>query len=331
MIISVPLSWQAVQWPLAGTDATHYAIFRSNGTNPEQVVTDIIATVTYDDATPGDIFVIRPTDNATPTPAYGPAQTIMVGPGPLNNRAWFRAYIRRSISDRIDTNVGNATNLLDDEINDYLNDAIRKYSGYFPREVQMSITLESMKRDYPLPTNFLAMIQVQYRSADTNFKLILREEPFKGGETTPQSWVGYPKLGIFQPAWGGRFFSGRFEIHDDGTGARTMTLDYDPPGDGDSLFIHYRAYYDFPTDDLSPLSIPIDDIELLSLYVQAKCWVQIEARDVYLSRFRSREDGARRDDLPTELMSTRLFHAWQTWIQERQALRPKNIRLVRRT
>lgn len=327
MIISTAITWQSVDWPVAGTPATEYAIFLGSATNPLQTVTDITATVTYDDTTTGAIFLIRPTDGTS----YGPAQSVFVGNGPMNNRGWFRSYIRNAISDRIDTNPGNAPSIADNEIDGYLNDALRKYSGYFPRERTTTITLEAMKRDYPLPQDFMSTLALQYQPGDQRLKLWLREEPYKGGESTPTSYVGYPKLGIFQPAWGGRLYSGHFEVHDNDDGTKTVTLDFDPSGESDTLILRYRAFYAFPTDDLVSLGVPDDDLEGLSLYVQAKCWTQVEARDVLLSRFRSREDGSRRDDLPTEKMSTRMFNAWQTWVSERQSLHPRNIRIVRRT
>lgn len=330
MNITEALSWQTANWPTAATAAADYAIFINANSTPylSSTAGQTSATVTYDDANPGYVFLIRPTDGTN----YGPAQTIVRANTPLNNRAWIRDYIRKSINDRLDIiNVSRKLLVTDDELNGYINDAIREYTLMFPLEKDYTITLiaggeRGGARDYQLPVDFQRVVTARYNQANSNLQLFLREEPFKGGETTATSWVGYPKLGILQPPIGGRYYPGHYDIYEG-----SIHLDFDPLGNGDTITLRYVAAFPYPTDDVTPLSIPEDDLKMILLHIEANCWKEIEGKDVSLSRFdRGASGNARRDDMPTEKMSTRLFNAWKQWIDTRRSLRPKTYRLVRR-
>ncbi len=323
MIISQPISWQSVNWPLDGP-AEEYAIFENGNTLPPSYTTmggATTATVQYDDAGTGVVFIIRPTDGTN----YGPSQTVVLSPQPMDNRAWVRVRVRKLMADRTDTPEATIPNLPDDELNDYINDAIRNYSLHCPLQSEATISCAYQVRDYALPSDFYKIDNVMYQRTTMNFKLYLKEKSFKGGESTATSWFGYPKLGIIQPPPGGRFYGGNFDIWEG-----EIHIDYDPFGDGDTLVMRYSALLPYPPDDITPIEVPEEDMEMLITYVEAKAWFAIEAQDVLLSRWRTREDGGRRDDLPTDKISTRLFNAWNQWIQERRTLRPRQLRLVRR-
>lgn len=324
MQIEQNITWQPVNWPSTNA-AAHYAIYTNAATSPSQIVSTTNATVSYDDSLPGTVFLIRPCDAATSPTAFGPAQSVVVSQQPLNNRAWLRSYVRKTIADRYDLDGATPT-ITDDELTDFINDAIRHYSQAFPLEKVETITLGYQVRDYNLPADWYSPILLMYdRHDDSNFQQYLKEQPYKGGESTATSWLGYPKLGILQPPVGGRFYPGHFDVYDG-----QIHLDFDPRGDGDTLVVRYGAIYPYPTDEITDLATPELDVELLSIYVQALAWKEIESKDVRLSRWRDKQDGGRRDDLPTEKMSTRLFNAWNQAIKERLSYRPKTYRLVRR-
>jgi hypothetical protein len=325
MLVTRIITWQAVSWPLADA-ATRYQVFENGVTQVADVSDALTASVTYDDSLPGVVYIIRPTDGSD----FGPSQAIVFANQPLNNRAWLRSYVRKAMSDRIDDGKENTPTLSDDELNEYINDAIRNYSVEFPLERDYTITLLAGgelagARDYQLPTDCQKVIQARYNQANSHLELYLKEASFKGGETTATSWIGYPKLGIIQPPIGGRYYPGHFDVYEN-----RLHLDFDPLGNGDTLSIRYLANYPYPTDDLSAITIPTNDIEMLTLYVEGKAWLAIEGKDVRLSRWRTKDDGGRRDDMPTEKMSTRMFNAWNVWLNQRRSIRPKVYRLVRR-
>jgi hypothetical protein len=322
MLVKAAISWQSVNWPTETAPASQYGVFLPPSTTPSQTVSDIQATVTYDDTLPGVHFLVRPTDGLG---NYGPAQCVVIANQPLNTRGWMMSYVRKAVGDRVDTGSGNAAKFADDELREYISDAIRKFSIQFPIERDTSYTLSFQLRTYTLPTDFLHVVEAKYSAADGHFQLYLSDAPYKGGETTALSWIGYPKLGYLAPAMGARLYVGHYAVY-----LGTLNLDFDPRGDGDTIDLRYQGMRAFPTDDVTPLDITPADTEGLLLYVQGKCWLQLESKDVALSRFRTREDGGRRDDLPTEKMSTRMFNAWEAWLRDRRTQRPRPFRLVRR-
>lgn len=327
MIVTTNLIWQSVNWPSSAA-AIQYAIFVGSNSTPAYTTTNSATetTVSYDDALPGTVFVIRPTDGTN----YGPSQTVVIANSPLNNRAWVRSYLRKKISDRVDQTAGQIPTVTDDELNDYINDALRNYSLQFPVEKDYTITLVAGgelagARDYALPTDFQKMVQVRYNQANSHLQMYLKEASFKGGETTATSWVGYPKLGILQPPIGGRYYPGHYDIYEN-----AIHIDFDPLGNGDTLSLRYEGSYAYPLDDLTTLPTPETDLEMICLYAEAKTWLEIEAKDVLLSRWPDANHKGRRDDMPTERYSTRLFNAWQQLVKDRRTLRPRQFRLERR-
>lgn len=328
MIVTVPIYYQSVNWPSA-TAATQYAVFVNGKMTPDYTVTNGATSVlvTIDDQLPGYVFAIRPTDGTN----YGPAQTVVVANQPLNNRAWIRDQVRKRIADRIDTSNQTTPTIADDELNSYLNDAIRQYSLHFPLQKDWTITLvaggeKGGARDYQLPADFQKITSVRYNQAASNLEMFLKEASFKGGETTATSWVGYPKLGILQPPIGGRYYPGHFDVWDG-----SLHIDFDPLGNGDTLSARYMAVFPYPSDDVTALAIPAVDIEMVMIRVEAAAWLEIESKDVRLSRWDRGSTGtARRDDMPTEKMSTRLFNTWNQWVNQRRSMRPSQYRLVRR-
>lgn len=323
MLITDTITWLPINWPTETSAASTYAVFVNTAATPTTTAAATTTTVTYDDSLI-TIFVIRPTDGTN----YGPAQSVVRGNGQSPTRGWLRSFIRKRTTDRIDQGTTNVT-VYDDEINEYVAQAVQDYSLRFPLQKTTTITLieggfAAGARDYQLPSDFREAISVRYTNYTGLLQLWLKPLTFKGGETTAGTLVGYPKLGILVPPTGGRFYGGHYDLWNG-----SIHLDFDPRGDGDSLEVRYRASMPALTDDVTPIAIPNEDLELLALFTESKVWEEIEGKDVNLSRWRSREDGGRRSDLPTEVMSQRIRKLYECKIQERLALHPKRYRLVR--
>lgn len=319
MIVTQTIAWNAQKWP--GTaNAAEYAVFLGSSTTAVTTSTTNSASVSYED-TQVNVFLVRPTDGTN----YGPYESIIVGSGQSPCRAWIRSHVRKRVTDRADT--ANSTLLvMDDEINDFIAQALRDYSLRFPMEKDTTLTLiaggfPAGARDYQLPADCREIISARYTSFNGLLQLWLKQLPFKGGETTSGTLVGYPKLGVLVPPTGGRFYGGHFDIWEG-----SIHLDFDPRGNGDQIYIRYKAEIPDILDDVTLLPVKSEDIELLALFTESKVWELIEGKDVRLSRWK---ENGRRDDLPTEKMSVRIRKIYDLKIQERLTLRPRHLRLVR--
>jgi hypothetical protein len=204
----------------------------------------------------------------------------------------------------------------------------------FPHEALTTIQLQPPSqqndlqigvRSYPLPTDCYMVKSVEYCTQDGRMHLFLKEKPFRGGETTATTYIGYPKLGIMLSPLSGRFYVGNYDTYNG-----MLNLDWDPAGDGDYLNVRYAARYSNPTDDAQLLNLQPEDMELISLRAQMKCWLRIEGADTRLSRWRSKEDGSRRDDMPTIKMSSMIKQLYDQIVNDRKELRIRTRRLVRR-
>lgn len=328
MIITQSISWQPVNWPDSATTASQYAIFLDTAITPLVTVSGSATStvVTYNDTDPGHVYLIRPTDGTN----YGPAQSVVIANQPLNNRAYIRQAVRKSISDRQDTTDQTTLTFSDDELNDMIVEAVLNYSMHFPVEASRVIPLVAGgemagARTYALPSDYQKVLRVKYTYPDTVFQYWLKELPYKGGETSAQSYFGYPKMGILFNPIGGRFFPGHYSVYQN-----QLTIDFDPTGEGDTLSVEYLGNRPIPTDDVSDIGTPNSDIQMILLRVEASAWLMLEGKDVRLSRWRSKDDGGRRDDLPTDKMSTRLFNAYNQWVKERKTQQVTHGRVSRR-
>ena len=332
MQITSSFSWPVVNWPTASAAASQYALFQvypvsPSSSTPIQTVTTTTATLTFEE-TASLVYQVRPTDGTL----YGSeVASFVVGDVPC--RAWLRQKIRVALADR-SNQAGVTLNWTDEEINTYIAEAINELSLLFPRQADTTIQLQGpvnpqdqtqADRSYPLPTDCYRVQQVEYRTQDANFSLFLKEKPFRGGETTAQTYIGYPKLGIMLSPQAGRFYPGHYDTYE-----QKIHLDWDPAGDGDYLRIRYSARYPAPTDDVTLLSMLPEDMELLSLRAQMKCWLRVEGSDTRLSRWRSKDDGSRRDDLPTVKMSYMIKQLYDQIVNDRREMRVRTKRLVRR-
>jgi hypothetical protein len=323
MQITQPYSWPAVNWPDGSTPATQYTIFR---VYPD-VTPTIIATATtttaqivYDDTT-ASVYQIRPSAGTDPNATYGPeAATFVIGT--VSCRAWLRQRVRQALADRLD--AGTTVTWPDDEINGYIEDAITELNVLFPVERgDLTIPLLQNERDYQLPSDFFQINTVCFNTMDGHLQLFLKEMPFRGGESTATSYIGYPKLGILLPPRGGRFYTGHFDIYD---GA--LHLDWDPTDVGDTLIVRYYGRRAIPVSDATLLDdFSSDDLTLILLRTQMSCCYRIEAQDSRLSRW---IDTKKRDDMPTIRHSAAIKQLYDQIVNDRREQRPRVHRLVRR-
>ena len=337
MLITQLFSWPTVPWP-ASTAATQYTILQlsplpTGQTTPIVVTTVTNATsaqVTFDDSQ-NSVYQVRPSSGTSPSLTYGPEVTVFVN-GYVPCRAWLRQKVRYAISDRSDATSAVKLKWPDDELNAYIEEALAEFNVLFPYENDVTLPLLPPSvvngqtlgtRDYTLPADFYQMRSVEYITGDGRLHLFLKEKSFIGGESTAQSYLGYPKLGILLSPVAGRYYPGHYDIYEN-----MLHLDWDPAGDGDPLHIRYSARRPNPASDGDILSLAPEDLNLLNMRVQMSCWLRIEANDTSLSRF---VDNKKRDDMPTAKMSDTIKKLYNELVNDRRESRPKGTkRLVRR-
>jgi hypothetical protein len=326
MLITQTFSWPSVNWP-ASTASAQYAVFQtypSGVSTPLQIVSTTSALLSYDD-TVAKVFQIRPTDGTL----YGPEVTAFVI-GSVPCRGYLRQKIRFAISDQAST-TGITLNWSDQEINTYIEEGLNELSPLFPRDADTTIQMlpptivNGMSvgtRQYALPTDCYTVRTVEYVDQTGRIHLYLKEKPFRGGESTATTYLGYPKLGIMLQPMAGRFYPGHYDQYEN-----SLFIDWDPSGDGDYMHLRYAARYPIPTDDATLFTVQPEDVELISLHAQMKCWLRVEAQDTRLSRW---TEGRKRDDLPTKQMSAIIKQLYDQRVNERREMRVKPLRLVRR-
>jgi hypothetical protein len=334
-LVTNMITWPAVNWPTSTGTAGQYTVLQvyPGPVTALQNVTTTSASLTYDDSA-NLAFQIRPSSGSLPTPTYGPEVMVYVI-GFVPCRAWLRQKVRVALADRADT-VGVTLNWPDDELNQYISEAIAELNVFFPYETSpVTITLLPPSvdshgntvgtRTYNLPSDFYLVKTIEYVTSDSRLHLYLKDKPWRGGETTATSYLGYPKLGILLSPLAGRYYPGHYSVFNS-----QVTVDWDPAGDGDYLNVTYLGQRPLPANDGDLLVITVQDAELMSLYTQFKAWMRIEGQDTRLSRWRDKADGSRRDDMPTLRQSAMIRSIYQERINDRREQRPRIHRLVRR-
>jgi len=337
MYITQRVAFQATNWPNT-SPATQYTLFQVVPTPSvplQNIVGDTAVILGYED-TQDLVFQIRPSSGPLDTLTVGPViLTFVVGYVPC--LGWLRQKIRRALADRADISSAVALSWPDDEITGYLHEAIGELSIRFPLEQSIQIPLQGPMIDahghpvgvttYPLPSDFYMIKTIEYVTSNGLLHYFLREKPWRGGESTATSFYGYPKLGIlFSPTMlTGRFYPGHFQVSQN-----QIQLDWSPSGDGDYLTVTYLGRRAFPSGDADLLQGTPEDMELLSLYTQMKCWFRIEVQDARLSRWRGNPEGSSRDGLTTVKHWTQIKQLYNERVNDRLELRPRALRLVRR-
>lgn len=325
MYITQQITWPATNWPQSGP-AGQYAVFQVYPAPSTLVAltTTTSATLTYDD-TANLAFQVRPTDGTN----YGPEVLVSVV-GYVPCRAWLRQGVRMALADRADQ-AGVTVSWPDDEINRYIQEALGELNVTFPIENSTTIMLapptvdthgnQAGVRTYPLPTDFYLVKRAEYVTPDGKLHLYLKDKPWRGGETTATSYLGYPKLGIMLSPLAGRFYPGHYMVSEG-----NFVVDWDPAGNGDYVNVTYAARRLFPSGDADLLQCTPEDMELLSLYTQMKCWLRTEGSDTRLSRWKE----GKRDDMPTIKQSSMIKQLYDQRVWDRRETRVRSRRLVRR-
>lgn len=336
MQVTQPLSWPIVNWPQAGVAASQYTIFQvyPGSTTALQNVSTNSASISYDD-TANVVFQVRPSSGNLPNPTVGPeVMTYVVGFVPC--RAWLRQKVRMAIADRADTGADVTLSWPDDELNQYIQEAFGELNVTFPIENNTTITLSPPTvdtfgnmvgvRNYALPADFYLPQTVEFVTLDGRLHLFLKEKPWKGGESTATSYMGYPKLGIAINPIAGRFYPGHYYIFEN-----QLWIDWDNSGTGDVLNVTYLGRRPLPVGDADLFqNTTLEDMELLSLYTQMKAWLRLESNDTRLSRWRGNPDGSNRDGMPTVKHSYMIKQLYDQRVNDRRETRPRVLRLVRR-
>lgn len=334
MQISQMITWDMVAWP-ESSNATQYTVFQvyPGPVTALQNTSTNSATISYDDAV-ASAYQIRPSSGTMDALTVGP-ETMVYTTGYVPCRGWLRQKVRKALADRADLTSTVQITWPDDEINEYVTEALGELNMLFPIQESESIMMQPPGvnnqgqtlgvRNYDLPADFYLLNTVEYVTNNGNLHLYLKEKPWRGGESTATSYLGYPKLGILLSPIAGRFYVGHYQVYQG-----QLQLDFDPPGDGDYVNINYLGRRPVPANDGDILNVTLEDMELLSLYVQMKCWLRIEVQDARLSRWRGNPDGANRDGLPTVKHWIQIKQLYDQRLNDRREYRPRVRRMVRR-
>ena len=181
-----------------------------------------------------------------------------------------------------------ATKWSDQSIYLWVKDAIKDYSGWFPKTVDRTVLTMDENYSSALPTDFLQDFNVE--SPQDTF---LEKRPDRPGAkyTTPSS----PTLYYIS---GGRLY-----------------LDAAPISE---CLLTYGALHTIPASYLNTttvMSIPSSDEELVRLYVMAKANEQVRTKQSSIDRFKL--GAGRRDDNPVNLEVSTLMDEYYAKIAER--------------
>jgi hypothetical protein len=169
----------------------------------------------------------------------------------------------------------------------YVKDAIRDYSIWFPKRIDREELLK-VNSGYPLPINFIEEIYVESPIDTYLEKRIIR----------PGTKVKTPLSATNYYIQGGNLY--------------VSALDYTEP-----VYLTYFSTHEVPTsetDDDFSITIPLMDIELIRIYVKAKIYERIRAKQASLDRFKP---VGTRDDNPIIPEVMDLMKEYKEGIQER--------------
>jgi len=164
-------------------------------------------------------------------------------------------------------------------------DAIKDYSQWFPREVRVEI--EPVDGVYPVPEDMIDIRVVEYPEGT------------------------YLKSRIARPGRTFRNLASPTLYWKEGGSIHINAVAKGP------LFLTYGGLHAYPTsdsDDAFQFTVPLKDMELINIYVRAKCLEQTRSRQSSLDRFKRRGS---RDDNPMMPETTTLMDEYYNKIAER--------------
>jgi hypothetical protein len=144
----------------------------------------------------------------------------------------------------------------DEQINQFINDAIADYSMHFPRVQTQTISCSDDTREYDLSTYFLDTLSVEYPTGeDPPQYLDFREK------THPDFWLTDGYYCIEQ---------------EKGEDDLDQLVISEKPSTGESIEVTYNAYHAyFDDDDTDELTVPEEHLELIILYVRWACFQEL--------------------------------------------------------
>ena len=144
----------------------------------------------------------------------------------------------------------------DEQINQFINDAIADYSMHFPRVQTQTISCSDDTREYNLSTYFLDVLSVEYPT----------------GEDPPVYLKYREKL---HPDFCN--VNGYYSIEQEkGEDDADVIYISEKPTEGDSIWLTFNAYHAyFDDDDTDELTVPEEHLELLILYVRWACFQEL--------------------------------------------------------
>jgi hypothetical protein len=169
----------------------------------------------------------------------------------------------------------------------YVKDAIRDYSVWFPKRADREL-LSRNGSGYSLPNTFIEEIYVETPLDTYLEKRIVHPGTVRKATLSPRNYY----------IQGGMIY--------------LSALEYDEP-----VYLTYFATHPVPTsesDDAFVVSIPDMDIELIRIYVKAKLYERIRAKQASLDRFKP---VGTRDDNPIIPEVADLMREYEKGISER--------------
>lgn len=303
------LTWQAVSG-ITRYDILEYSLASATSSLLGTAVSSVTTTGISMDESTNKVVQVRGYDGT----AYNSVETFVQG------RPTILAQLRKEVRRELNDTEASAYKWTNEEINQYIIQAIEDYSKHFPRDRSTTLTTVDEQRDYTL-AGAVKIKNVFYLRDSVRY--YLKPKEWKGGElelidSTPTTF--FDKLGV-RVRTGSRYYGGHYTYDDD-----TLSVDFDPDV-GYSLVVDYGAVHTIPLLDTDAMTIAQSDWEILSLYAQAKAWSRDAGKDASLSRWD--DNPGRRDDNPLIPRETRLFNAYTQKIKEKKGSRIRTMRRVR--
>lgn len=164
-------------------------------------------------------------------------------------RADLRKLVRRRLGD-----LETPYTFSDEQINQWINDAIADYSMHFPLTKTQTINCSDDTRNYDLATDFIAALNIEYpEGEDPPIYLLFREK------THPDFWQ----------------VNGYYFVEKE-IGDNDLDIIYisQKPSTGEDIKVTYNARHSFlDDDDTDPVTVPEEHLELIILYVR---WVSYQ-------------------------------------------------------
>ena len=168
-------------------------------------------------------------------------------------------YYRDDIRELVRRRLGDLTapyKWSDEQINQWVNDAIADYSIHFPLVKTQTISCSEDDRQYDLDTDFVEVLSVEYPTGEDPPVYLVRRE-----RTHPDFWEvdGYYDLLKHK----------NFEDPDE-------LLISEKPDAGESIDVIYQAHHTFlDDDDTDKMTVPERHLELIILFVRMAAFQEL--------------------------------------------------------